>query len=153
MKANFRIISTVLIIVLVVILIGIVIYYYNMPIKVINTEINNVNSKDAVNTNLNTPIIVNNEKDSGEIRRTIITESGEINSESLKNNIEIKDVKKSEDKSSQVIITSESTISNREKREILNELDDTLMDLLDAVNSVQTVDESRLITEESEVQK
>ena len=123
-----------------------------MPIRVNSIEINSLNSKDALNTNHNTSIIVDDKKDSGE-GKTIITESGEINSESLMSNAEINDDKKSEDKSSQVIITSESTISNREKREILNELDDTLMDLLDAVNSVQTVDESRLITEESEVQK
>lgn len=151
MKANFRIVSTALIIVLVVILVGIVIYYYNTPIKVINTEINLTNSGDALNTNHNIPIIID-EKNSGEVE-TIISESGEINSESLKNNIETNEVKKDEDKSSQVIITSESTISNKEKREILNELDDTLMDLLDAVNKVQTVDESRLITEEGEVQR
>ena len=137
-----------MIIVLVLVLIGIVFYYYNTPVKVTNTEINIVNSGDALSTNHNTPIIIDDMK-SGEVE-TIISESGEINSESLKNNIEIK---KDEDKSSQVIITSEGSISNKEKRQILNELDDTLMDLLDAVDKVQTVDESRLITEEGEVQR
>lgn len=151
MKANFKIISTVLIILLVCILIGIVINYYNTPVKVSNVNINLINSGDNLKTNQNMPII-SKEKVSGEVE-TIISDSGEINSESLKNNFEIKDIKKNDDKSNQVIITSEGTISNREKREILNELDNTLMDLLDAVNKVQTVDESRLITEESEVQR
>ena len=46
----------------------------------------------------------------------------------------------------------EDTMTNKEKREILNELDGVLMELLDVVDKVQTVDESRLITEEGEVQ-
>ena len=43
------------------------------------------------------------------------------------------------------------SMSNKEKKEVLHELDQTLMDLLDVVDKVQTVDESRL-GEESEVQ-
>jgi len=46
--------------------------------------------------------------------------------------------------SSPVIITSENEISSKEKREILGELDKTLMELLDVVDKVQIVDESRL---------
>lgn len=53
----------------------------------------------------------------------------------------------------QVIMTSDDEISNKEKKEILKELDQTLMELLDVVDKVQTVDESRLTDEESEVQK
>lgn len=52
-----------------------------------------------------------------------------------------------------VIMTSDDEISNKEKKEILKELDQTLMELLDVVDKVQTVDESRLTDEESEVQK
>ena len=51
-----------------------------------------------------------------------------------------------------VIITSNDNISDKEKKEVLKELDETLMDLLDVIENVQTVDESRLPSEESEVQ-
>ena len=44
-------------------------------------------------------------------------------------------------------------MTNKEKRQILTELDNTLMELLDVVDKVQPVDETRLITDESEVQE
>ena len=44
-------------------------------------------------------------------------------------------------------------MTNKEKRQILTELDTTLMELLEAVDKVQTVDETRLVNkEESGVQ-
>lgn len=52
-----------------------------------------------------------------------------------------------------VIITSDSTMTNQEKKEILSDLDRTLMELLEVVDKVQPVDETRLVTEESEVQE
>lgn len=56
-------------------------------------------------------------------------------------------------KDSPLIMTSENEISNKEKREILTELDKTLMDLLEVVDKVQIVDEDRLIKDDSEVQE
>ena len=50
-------------------------------------------------------------------------------------------------------MTSENDISSSEKREILSELDKTLMDLLEVVDKVQPVDESRLIIDDGEVQE
>ena len=50
-------------------------------------------------------------------------------------------------------MTSENEISSKEKREILTELDKTLMDLLEVVDRVQIVDETRLVTDDSEVQE
>lgn len=52
-----------------------------------------------------------------------------------------------------LILTSNDNISDKEKKEVLKELDQTLMDLLDVIDSVQTIDESRLMTDESEVQQ
>lgn len=52
-----------------------------------------------------------------------------------------------------VIMTSENEISSKEKKQILTELDKTLMELLDVVEKVQTVDETRLIVDDSEVQE
>ena len=42
------------------------------------------------------------------------------------------------------IIVSRTETSNQEKQEVLNEIDDALKDLLDAVGKVKTVDESKL---------
>ena len=69
-----------------------------------------------------------------------------------KNNDIVKDVQETPS-TSPVIITSENDISSKEKKEILTELDKTLMELLEVVDKVQTVDESRLITDDSEVQE
>lgn len=55
--------------------------------------------------------------------------------------------------STPLIITSADDISSKEKKEVLKELDQTLMELLEVVDSVQTVDETRLITDESGVQE
>ena len=57
-----------------------------------------------------------------------------------------------EPNSSPVIMTSENEISSKEKREILSELDKTLMELLEVVDKVQPVDESRLPSD-SEVEQ
>lgn len=155
MRLDFKTISTILIILLVSILIGILVNYYNTPLRVVNIPVIEINtSGDISASNHDNPIIIS-ENNSGEFvsnnglrnendlsKESIITESGEINSKSDKN-----------DKNNQVIISSEDTMTNREKKDILTELDNTLMELLDVVDKVQTVDETRLITEEGELQK
>ncbi|MBQ9315164.1 MAG: hypothetical protein IJ220_09300 [Clostridia bacterium] len=175
MKSNFKTISTILIIVLVSLLIWILIKYYNTPIKVSNPMIELEKSENNSNTNHDNPIVIGanssgeyaienvpNSNDSQE-QKTIINSSGEIttglNSDENLKQFEPEKIKQDEnpqkinDKSNQVIITSEDTMTNKEKREILTELDNTLMELLDVVDKVQTVDETRLITDESEVQR
>ena len=52
-----------------------------------------------------------------------------------------------------VVITSSEKTSNTEKQEVLNEIDKALMDLLQVVDKVQTVDETRLGIDESEVRE
>ena len=157
MKANFKMISTILIILLTTSLIAILISYYNEPVEVIepnvtkladtNQEINKV-----ISESVSGEVITNNTIVSGEV---INVDSGELiynelkESEALSNSSPEDEIVSGKDT---VIITSEDTMTNKEKREILTELDNTLMDLLDVVDKVQTVDESRLITEEGEVQ-
>ena len=51
-----------------------------------------------------------------------------------------------------MVITSSEEISNNEKQEVLNEIDKALMDLLQVVDSVKPVDETRLGIDESGVQ-
>ena len=157
MKANFKLISTVLIIFLTVLLIVILISYYNAPV-----EVNDYSSKNFANTNQEVDKVISDDV-SGEIVTNIKATSGEVIIESGDLSGEVKvetntipvlpSSGKEEPKKDQVIITSEDTMTNKEKREILTQLDNTLMELLDVVDKVQTVDESRLITEEGEVQK
>ena len=51
-----------------------------------------------------------------------------------------------------VVMESADQTSNREKQEVLTEIDKTLMELLQVVDKVQPIDETRLGIDESEVQ-
>ena len=161
MGDKFKILSTIIMFILIAILIGILINYYNEPVELQGNSV----TKNYVSTNLNpknTSVISNhksgdtlvNDNESGE-EIVINTSSGDSNSG--ESQIE-KIISKSNpivpsNPTTPVIISSESTMTDKEKKEILTELDDTLMELLEVVDKVQTVDESRLITEtEGEVQ-
>lgn len=148
MKANFKIISTLLIIFLTILLIAIVISYYNAPV-----EVNNIYLENIADTDHDEVQKVISENVSGEIISSSSDpeSSGDVSGE--ENSKTILPESKGEGKSTQVIITSDDTMTNKEKREILTELDNTLMELLDAVDKVQTIDESRLIIDESGVQE
>lgn len=163
-KGNFKTISTVLIIILMGVLIGILIRYYNTPIKVSNTSYE-IKTTNKPTTNIDTPSKVKSNVSGESLPDVKIEEKIENadNEEKANAEFESKNDKqkitkeatalKKEDKTSGVIISSDGSMTNKEKREILTELDNTLMELLDVVDKVQTVDETRLITDESEVQK
>lgn len=155
MKADFKIISSILIAVLTVLLAVVLISYYRKPLK-INTDILNdptlTNRSEIVN---NIGQEHKNDLVSGEQIIENINQSGENSSgEKIDDNSHIispSDKPRNDDKT--VIITSDDTMTNKEKRQILTELDTTLMELLEAVDKVQTVDETRLVNkEESGVQ-
>ena len=159
MRASFKLISTLLIILLTILLIAVFISYYNKPI-----EINNEPMKNIANANHdNDKLISDNESgenkidviDSGEISidDEKISVSGENKSvEQLTSDInKVKETTNNIDNT--IIITSEDIMTNKEKRQILTELDKALLELLDVVDKVQTVDETRLVTSGSEVQK
>lgn len=155
MKADFKIISSILIAVLTVLLAVVLISYYSKPLK-INTDI------------LNNPTLTNrseivdnigqehkNDLVSGEQIIENTNQSGENGSgEKIDDNSHIISPSgKPQNDDKTVIITSDDTMTNKEKRQILTELDTTLMELLEAVDKVQTVDETRLVNkEESGVQ-
>ena len=155
MKADFKIISSILIAVLTVLLAVVLISYYRKPLK-INTDILNdptlTNRSEIVNN-----IGQENKNDlvSGEQIIENINQSGENGSgEKIDDNSHIISPSgKPQNDDKTVIITSDDTMTNKEKRQILTELDTTLMELLEAVDKVQTVDETRLVNkEESGVQ-
>ena len=161
MKAKFKMISGILIILLTGLLIAVLVSYYNEPVEVVepnidnladaNQEINKVISESVSGEVITNDLIVSGEViniDSGEDVNYNSGEDVNYNSGEAKPII-----KNNAEKGTPVIITSEDTMTNKEKREILTELDIALMDLLDVVDKVQTVDESRLITGEGEVQE
>ena len=129
----------------------------NQP--VINTD-NNANSiNNTQNVEDNEPI---QEPDNNTIQE--IEDKPTQNTEEV---IEPKDVKVEEPgsnmneahentptikKDDPVMISSSEKTSNTEKQEVLNEIDNALMELLQVVDKVQPVDETRLGIDESEVQ-
>ena len=155
MKADFKIISSILIAVLTVLLAVVLISYYRKPLK-INTDILNdptlTNRSEIVN---NIGQEHKNDLVSGEQIIENTNQSGENGSgEKVDDNSHvISPSGKPQNDDKTVIITSDDTMTNKEKRQILTELDTTLMELLEAVDKVQTVDETRLVNkEESGVQ-
>lgn len=158
MKAKFKMISSILILLLTVLLIVVLIGYYNEPVEVIQPNIDNLAEANrdidkVISENISGDIITDSiQKISGE---ESVIDSGDtkLNESIIINAIDKSEAKNQAEKDKAVIITSEDTMTNKEKREILTELDNTLMDLLDVVDKVQTVDESRLVTEEGEVQE
>lgn len=104
-------------------------------------------------TNVENPIKIS-QNDSGE--SVIVSESVEQvnkNDESTTPNIPNTSNPSNPTETTPVIMTSADDISNKEKKEVLKELDQTLMELFEIVDSVQTIDETRLINEEGEVQE
>lgn len=154
MGTNFKHITTILMIICIATLAFILIKYFNTPVSQSNRYNEIVNNNFSTNSDVNHIIdevvsgdIITSDNFSGEVYSG---ESGEISGEDIKRPDDLVPNKKSD---SPVIISSESTMTNKEKREILTELDSTLKELLDVVDKVQTVDETRLTTDESEVQE
>ena len=173
MSRKFDIISIFLMVVLMIILFFVIFGYFNGSSILTSTD-----GSDIQNTNIigsgedNSSIISNNYKNNEEspiipiinpdsTREPVndIVESGETeNSGELSQGGDgVTGTKNSNtvpsSTSNPLILSSDSNISSREKKEILNELDQTLMELLEVVDSVKTVDETRLITDESGVQQ
>lgn len=155
MKLNFKNITTALMIIFIVALIVILVKYFSTPLdqsKRYNEIVNNNN----FSTNSDVDHIISDKISgetffSGEISGELTSgESGDYSGEESKDTNNATPNTKAD---SPVIISSESTMTNKEKREILTELDSTLKELLDVVDKVKTVDETRLTTNESEVQE
>lgn len=155
MNQKFNTISIILVVILVALLIYVMASYYTKADPVSSGAPLNMTETDILVTSGDENAIMSNYVGTDESGETIIPNSG--NEENITSgdgvidvlyNDEPKTPAKSEEK---LIITSDENISDKEKKQVLHELDQTLMDLLDVVDKVQTVDESRL-GEESEVQ-
>ena len=155
MNKKINLIINILIITLIVALVFVMMRYYTGTPSSIPTDIK-VIEDDIINSSNEESIITNNVEQKENSGETIINinasgeiqlNSGEIsedtNIEEIPENETIIDAKEpSKEIDKPVIITSENEISNKEKKEVLTELDKTLMELLDVVDKVQTVDES-----------
>lgn len=157
MNKKFNIIINTLIILLIIALVMVMMNYYAdtdiIPTFIYNsgetTEIKGSGDYQIIDT------ILSGEKSGDNAIENISGDTNEESGESQENinsgdNEKIKTQPEKSD--SPLIMTSENEISSKEKREILTELDKTLMDLLEVVDRVQIVDEARLITDDSEVQ-
>lgn len=165
MSKKFDIISIFLMIVLIIILFFVIYGYFNGSSLFLSSTSMEVNHEippsrisgenDSKNSGETTilPVVVVTPKNSGE--------SSVVNNNEIESGEQIitTENENSPTSSSQVpmsnplIITSDSNISSKEKKEVLQELDQTLMELLEVVDQVKTVDETRLTPpEESEVQ-
>lgn len=157
MNKNFNLIINTLIIILIIALVAVMMNYYAST-EVVPAFINN--SGDSSLENTLSGEIIKNEENIKTIDKIIeIDESGEINMESTSGDLTVNNKdglianNQDEKSTSPVIMSSENEISSKEKGEILSELDNALMELLEVVDKVQIVDETRLITDDSEVQK
>ena len=150
MNKKFNIIINTLIIMLIIALVIVMMNYYAdtdiIPTFIYNSGDTSISSPSGDNPKEIIDKILSGEK-SGDVELPPI--SGE--SESGDNNVV--ENQKPDKNDSPLIMTSENEISSKEKREILTELDKTLMDLLEVVDRVQIVDETRLVTDDSEVQE
>ena len=156
MNQKFNTISIILVVILIGLLIYVMASYYTKANPVSSDAPINMTETDILVTSGDENAIMSNyvgDENSGDT--TLIPNSGNI--EDLISGEGVIDVIYNEEPKSpakqdeKLIITSDENISDKEKKEVLHELDQTLMDLLDVVDKVQTVDESRL-GEGSEVQ-
>ena len=165
MNKKFDIISMVLIIVLTLVLVAFIFNYFTnsdsdefSPVISNSTIIdsNVVENMSGSNTLIISTPVVDDEKVPENTSEIIKQESNSGDQELTSGDGIIKDVYTKPPEAPKdvkpVIITSNDNVSDKEKKEVLKELDETLMDLLDVIENVQTVDESRLPSEESEVQ-
>ena len=173
MNKKFNIISFVLIVILIIVLIMVIFNYFTREnvVNIVNqnsypasTDITHIIPSGSNNTGAHNDNIVapSGENISGSGDIYVEVEGNKSRSGDIKNEVDNKennsnDVKQigipSDNNLTSVIISSNDEISNKDKKQVLKELDQTLMELLDVVDKVQTVDESRLTNEESEGQK
>ena len=152
MNKTFQTITSVLIIVLLFLLVWVFVSYYTSPVEV------EVNQSENVNNSIPTPIVQNpvvNDNETVNDNKIDNVKEDEINmtDENTSSVIQVTEKIDNNKNEGSVIISSDPNISNAEKQQVLTEIDEALSELLVVVDSVTTVDETRLgIDEEVEVQ-
>lgn len=145
MNKTFQTITTILIIVLLFLLMWVFISYYTSPVEIKETN-KNINS-NVPSPNVQVP--VNNSSIISDVSSDLLVDNETTTPPSQT----VTEIIKDTNMEGSVIISSDPNISNSEKQQVLNEIDEALSELLVVVDSVTTVDETRLgIEEEVEVQ-
>lgn len=155
MNKTFQTITSVLMIILLFLLVWVFVSYYIEPaptpvIPVVND-----------NNNVQPPIDkeINKQDDKSNVDSQQQDDVPEVNVDIVDNPppttvVEKVDENINKNEGSSVIISSDPNISNSDKQQVLTEIDEALSELLIVVDSVTTVDETRLgIDEEVEVQQ
>lgn len=153
MNKAFQTVTTILIIVLLFLLLWIFVSYYNSPVE--NVVVPPVNNNNVPLPVINNPTEIAlpsvdeiDEKDNQSENQQPLSGIDDVPDASV---TEI--IKQGSTNEGSIIISSDTNISNFEKQQVLTEIDEALSELLLVVDSVKTVDETRLgIDEEIEVQ-
>lgn len=138
MNSSFKMITTVLILILIALLVWVAVSYYKQPTNV-----------TPIDTSYITADIINTENTNNEV---IMSGASDVEDDVQKATDKVIPKDKIDDEQS-VLIISDSKTSDAEKRRILDNIDSTLSELLEVVDKVQTVDETRLIIDEGGVQE
>lgn len=140
MNTTFKWITTVLLFILIAFLLWVVISYYRQPN--IPADIDN----NFIDENIIKPDL--NDDESIVSKDSIISEDNNKEDEE-----EVKTTDKvipKTDENKGVIMSSGTETSDTEKQEVLSELDNTLMELLDVIDKVQTVDVTKIEDSDNE---
>lgn len=158
MNKTFQTVTSILIIILLFLLVWVFVSYYTEPSPT-NTVISEKNDINNVQSPIDDEIINITEQDN---ELNIDNQPQQDNVQDLISEFDtptITIVEKVEqninnNEGNSVIISSDPNISNSDKQQVLTEIDEALSELLIVVDSVTTVDETRLgIDEEVEVQQ
>ena len=158
MNKTFQTVTSILIIILLFLLVWVFVSYYTEPSPT-NTVISEKNDINNVQSPIDDEIINITEQDN---ELNIDNQPQQDNVQDLISEFDtptITIVEKVEqninnNEGNSVIISSDPNISNSNKQQVLTEIDEALSELLIVVDSVTTVDETRLgIDEEVEVQQ
>ena len=156
MNNIFKIVSTILMILLILILMWVLISYYSEePISTISPDYVSETLDTTTEKQDGLDIVIKQENISdvpSEIDKEIDKYIEDANIENEPQQVTTQAQTPNDKDENPVIIQSSEQTSNAEKQEVLTEIDKTLMELLQVVDKVQPVDESRLGIEESEVQ-
>ncbi|MBO5178809.1 MAG: hypothetical protein J6B87_00460 [Clostridia bacterium] len=158
MNKTFQTVTSVLIIILLFLLVWVFVSYYTEP-----SSTNTIDPIINVNSNVQSPIdkeIIDSSKQDDELNNDNQPQQDNVSDVNIEIDtptttiVEKVEENVNKNEGSSVIISSDPNISNSDKQQVLTQIDEALSELLVVVDSVTTVDETRLgIDEEVEVQQ
>ena len=158
MNKTFQTVTSILIIILLFLLVWVFVSYYTEP-----SSTNTIDPIINVNSNVQSPIdkeIIDSSNQDDELNNDNQPQQDNVSDVNIEIDtptttiVEKVEENVNKNEGSSVIISSDPNISNSDKQQVLTQIDEALSELLVVVDSVTTVDETRLgIDEEVEVQQ